>query len=410
MNAHIHAADIPLEVQIAECTDLCGQRLALDYAGFGRCPSKFPQTPPACFELLYSVPENPASTETFRRFEQAAKAMGFSTPYSVERFVVLQACLAALRRLPLLPVDDSVKAQFCMLCRHLASARLPADRRFAMGGGAFIELAKLITLRRFHAGQLSFDIMDMPRAWLLKVHPIELPGLARELLAGFGGLGPVVMPHINYWRTNPLFVTLKEHEKSLQRIAKCLEADPALKGFISSSWVYADAVGEVTPHLAWLRDFFAENNGYVVDCGPALEDAGFLVGSDRRKQLHSEGRFHIRETLILWRRDDLLGWAKRKPAEDASRLQAPHEKPTGPRPRARGQPERRPAVRSGDLTLMDCRRWLYYKPRSYIPVVLGAPLLVAGVVAAALMPVAAVFPVVAAVLAAMYFIQYFLLQ
>jgi hypothetical protein len=302
-------------------------------------------------------------------------------------------------------VDESVKAQFCIMCRHLAGPLQSQDARLSVAGDAFAELAKLITHRRFHAGQLSYDIMDMPRAWLLKVHPMELPGLARELWRGFGGLGPVVMPHINYWRPNPLFVTLKEQQRSLRRIAKSIESDSRIKGFISSSWVYAEAVGEATPHLAWLRDFFAANNAYITDVGPALEDAGFLVGSDKRRQLHTEGEFQPRETLVLWRRADMMAWASRDPDTAAGK---PAE--AAPRPRAREQHDFAGRVRSGQFTILDCRRLLYYRPRQFIAAVLIAPTLAAAIAFAAFWPAAAVLPMAVGTLLLIWLVQYFFLQ
>jgi hypothetical protein len=400
-------ADISIAGQIEACAALCAQTLMADYPEFAGAFSTDLRTPRACFDVLGGIPHNPAAMDALRSLEQQAQAAGFTTPYWIERFVVLQACLEALPLLPALPVDDSVRVQFCAMCRHLAGPLQARDTRLARQGDAFTELAKLITFRRFHAGQLSYDIMDMPRAWLLKVHPTALPSLARELWNGFGGMGPVIMPHINYWRPNPLFVTLKEQERSLRRIAKSIAGDTRIKGFISSSWVYGEAVGETTPHLAWLRDFFAANNAFIIDAGPALDDAGFLMGSDKRRQLHAEGKFAPRETLVLWRRPDFLAWAAR---QDGAGPKASGAEGAPARPRARGPRDPGANLRSGRYTVLDYRRVLYYEPRRYIAFVLGVPALAAALVAAELWGLGAVLPAMALAVLTVWLAQYFFLQ
>ena len=60
----------------------------------------------------------------------------------------------------------------------------------------------------------------MPFAWLLKAHPFDLPGFLRELCFGMRGVGPVVMPHINYWRANQMFLRKREHDRAIWRIAQ----------------------------------------------------------------------------------------------------------------------------------------------------------------------------------------------
>ena len=153
---------------------------------------------------------------------------------------------------------------------EVASAPLRPDARLELGSDAFEELAKIATLRRFHAGQCSFDVLPrMPLAWLLKAHPVDLPGFLWELFVGMRGLGPVVVPHINYWRANKLFLTKREHERAIFRMAQYVEQCPAIRGLVTSSWLYAFETRESSPHLGWLRDFYADENAKVLDAGPA---------------------------------------------------------------------------------------------------------------------------------------------
>ena len=124
--------------------------------------------------------------------------------------------------------------------------------------------------------------MRMPFAWLLKAHPLDLPGFLRELCFGMRGVWPVVMPHINYWRANQMFLRKREHDRAIWRIAQFVAEQPAIKGVAYSSWLFGVETGGESPHLRWLREFFAAENAQIIDAGPALADAGFLVGNERR--------------------------------------------------------------------------------------------------------------------------------
>jgi hypothetical protein len=437
---------------IAECEARCQFALENDYPELALRLSPALASPEKCFQLLRGVPYERASVDEMRELRAAAvrSAMG-DTAHMVERFVVLQAYLVALRRLPTLPVDESVHRQFLGACRDLVSAPRRLDNRLSQECDAFAELAQIVTLRRFHAGQLSFDVMKIPRAWLLKVHPLDLPGLVREIISAFGGLGPVVIPHVCYWRANPLFVLRKEQERALWRIAKSMERDVRIRGFVSSSWLYSTAVGEVSPHLAWLRNFFVDHGAYVVDAGPPLQEAGFLVGSASRREFYSQGTFQPRETLVLWRRSDIIAWASaRAEFEDiqstnASLAMAP---PVAPQPRScrprtheisfpasrsheahsvNAKPAGHPfggahihtatstlqpyrALRSGQYTLIDCKRLLFYRPRTYITLILLLPALCAAFMTAAASTATVGVLAFLLVIPVTWLFQYFFLQ
>ena len=303
--------------------------------------------------------------EIVRRLKREAGERGPSAPFAVERFLALQTYLVALPRLLVMPLPDSMKRQFCITCRDITSTLQRPDERLALESDAFAELAQMLTLRRLHVGPLSFDIMRVPFSWLLKAHPFDLPGFLFELCFGMRGVGPVVMPHINYWRANQLFLRKREHDRAIWRIAQFVEEQPAIKGVAYSSWLFAVETGEKSPHLGWLREFFAAENAQIIDAGPALVDAGFLVGNERRRQLYASGVFHPRETIVLWSRADILAWAHRHPelADNlGDRAACPAlEVAVGAR-----SPTRARRWRSGRWTLVDGRRLLHYRPRPYI--------------------------------------------
>jgi hypothetical protein len=438
---------------IAECETRCRFALENNYPELALRLSPALASPEKCFQLLRGLPYERSSVDEMRELRASAVRSGMSdAAHMVERFVVLQAYLVALRRLPSLPVDESVHRQFLATCRDLVSTPQRPDKRLAQECDAFAELAQIVTLRRFHAGQLSFDVMKIPRAWLLKVHPLDLPGLLREIISGFGGLGPVAMPHLCYWRANPLFVLRKEQERALWRIAKSMEGDARIQGFVSSTWLYSRAVGEVSPHLGWLRKFFVDHGAYVIDAGPSLEEAGFLVGSASRRELYSQGSFQPRETLVLWRRSDIIAWASARAEFEDIRFtngslaiappMAPQSRSCRPRSReisfpascsheARSIKDKQAgrlsgaatrihsatftlqwcrALRSGQCTLIDCKRLLFYRPRLYITLIFLLPALCAAPITAATSTATAGVLAFLLVFPIMWLFQYFFLQ
>ena len=201
----------------------------------------------------------------------------------------------------------------------------------------------------------------------------------------------------------------REHELAIWRITQFVEEQPAIKGLVTSSWLYGLATGEESAHLGWLREFYAAENARIIDAGPALADAGFLVGSERRRQLYVSGVFRPRETIVLWPRADMLAWARRHPelAGGAGRRAA------SPAPKAScGARTRTPARRwqSGRWTLIDGRRLLYYRPRRYIARVLVLPALLGACIAGSIWSATAIPLVFVELVACLWVFQYFLLQ
>jgi hypothetical protein len=403
-----------LDHEISACELLCRRALAEEYPDFADHLPGLPKDSQGCFELLLGVPYTRACLLALRRIKVQAGGIESDTPYAVERYVLLQAYLVALPRLRSLNVDDSVNRQFCGICRLVAAAAAAAsEARLALGSDAFAELAQIVTFRRFHAGQLSFDIMPMPRAWLLRVHPFEVFDLIREIIYGFGGRRPVIIPHVDYWRANPLFLTQAEQERALRRIVGTVERQPMIKGLVSSSWLYCAEIGKSSPHLAWVRQFFLDNNAYIIDGGPTLIDAGFLLGSEKRRQLHAQGKLRPRETLVLWRRADMLAWATNyreagRTGQSAGGSSLRNTAGLGLRFNRDTDANRLP--RSGRFTLIDCKRWLYYKPWRYIFTVLLLPAVCAAILVSAAWTSLAALPVFVAALFLMWLFQYFFLQ
>ena len=104
---------------------------------------------------------------------------------------------------------------------------------------------------------------------------------------------------------------LRESEvlKSYYRMAQAMELQPHVKGLIASAWLHSPATFEVSPHLAWLNNVFAEHGAVVATMGPATPDCGVLANSVERQRAFSEGRFKPTTGLIVWSRRNMLAWA-----------------------------------------------------------------------------------------------------
>ncbi len=389
------ATSPPLDEAFVAAAERCRRALETDFAGLATRLPGAPADPEGWFALLAGVPEDPAAMD---RLARLAAASGEGT--AVERFAVLNALLAAAPQMRRAAADDTVKRLFCDLCAQVAAPPPAWIGQFALTGAPFAEMAQLASLRRLPAGQLVFDFTSIPHSWLLKFHPRDLPAALREIAHGLGGFGPVVAPHLNHWRANPLLLLQREYLRSLWRIARTLEQHPEVRGLMADAWFYAAEVGGIFPHLAWVRRFFLENGASFFEMEAAAPESGFMVGSARRRQLYRDGRFQPRRTLVLWRRADLLAWATAHP--DGEESGAP---PSGPR----HVPVVRPVAARPVRRLWNGTALLNRRPKTYALATLLAPALVLALGAA--MPAPWLFlPVFAAAVPLFWIAQYFYFQ
>lgn len=399
--------DLRLETAISETVEMC--RHSAEIMGAQLLPAipDLPEMPERWFDLLGQIPENRCTLDGLRRWQNQAAASDRSASGQVARYAVLKAFVAALPRLAALPVHSSIVRQSIDMAQRVATRPPGGAGYFDPDGDAFAEAARLVTLRRFNAGQTSFDIMGLPRSWLLRIHPLALPEILWEIATWLGGLGPIVMPHLNYWREKPKLLLPGENDRAMWRIARSIERQPEIKGLAASSWLYSIEVGRITPHLGWVRDFYRENGASLVDMELAPERMGYLVGSEPRRRLHAEGKFNPRNTLVIWRREDMLRWAdayERGTGRPPSKL----ARGNGSTPAWRFDANR--TLSSGQLTLLLCERLMTYNPRRYIVLVMLLPSLLLALIAGIVFGLAALVPAFLAGLFVIWLFQYFFLQ
>jgi hypothetical protein len=227
---------------------------------------------------------------------------------SFSRWLLLRVALEKIPRVRVWPVFASVKRLWAEEILYYANP-VGYLSVFCPRGARFLEMARIVTLRRYPAGQFHWEVTAFPRSWLLQTPPSRWPGLLAALW-DLGGFRPMVETHINARRKNRLILTEPEAVRSYYRLARSIELQPEIRGLIVCSWLYCQTTAEVSPHLAWLREFLLTRGAFAAEVGPAPEDSGFLIGSELRRKLYYEGRYKPQHTYMLWARKDILDWAR----------------------------------------------------------------------------------------------------
>jgi hypothetical protein len=401
-----------IKVKLAEAVAICRAALAEpEMAGLAERLPEAPANAQQWFELLSNYPgiKEVAALQRMKDAVSTDAAAGFP---SVERYAVLQALTVSLPRVNSLPLATPVKLRFAGLAAQVANPSEQWRRNFAAPRLKLMEpMAELATLRQFPAGELIFNYNNrVSYVWPLRFPPRAVPGFLLEVAFGLKGWGPLIWPHINLWRSNPLFVRKVEVERSLWRMAKTLEYRPDVKFLMVAAWFFSADVSKVAPHLAWMRAMYEEEGAYVVSMEPASEDAGFLEGSPRRAELYNSGAFNPRQTLVLWRREDMLAWASRRlDLADEGECAPPLPAARSGRFRVRSSRAARPAKHNSRLHLWNGLELLSRRPRVYVLFVLILPALIISAAAGSIAWWGAVPGFLAAFVAAWMF-QYYCFQ
>jgi len=383
---HTHLQEI-INAELAEAAAIC--RAVLSEPEMAGLASRLPEAPADAWGWFRLLSNYPGANEiiAIQRVKDVVNPDGAAGFPSVERYAVLQALTVALPRVKDLALAVPVKRKFAKLAVQAARPNGQWRQNFEAGRVPFIQqMAELATLRQFPAGELIFNFNKrISYVWLLRFPPRAVPGFLLEIPFGLKGAGPMVCPHVNLWRPNPLFVRKVEVERSWWRIAKTLEHRPDVKFLLGDSWLYSADLSQFAPHLAWWRANYEDAGAYIVSMEPAQENAGFKEASQTRAQLYQAGAFNPRRTLVFWPRADMLAWAARRMdlADEGEWA------PSLPAARSRGfrisspQPARA-AKHNSPLHLWNGLGLLSRRPRVYALSVLILPALVIAAAASAL--------------------------
>ena len=281
------------------------QSIAEAFANLGK-------TPRDAVRVVQAISDPPATQAEFRSWKQALSPADESD--SLERLALRYAMDDFAPQVDALPVHPAVKD---LIRKEFLTFRKPpaaAGPALLVGTDPFIAACKIATLRRFPAGPMDWLISGVPKSWIGKMPPAEVPAALWYILKRFGGFRPAFYIHIATAPRNRSLVLEKEVRKAYYRMAKSLELQPAMKGIVCAGWFHDPAALRDAPHLKALNEPYLQHGGRLVTTvGEATPESGFLKHNPERRKAYEEGKQRIRLTLAMWPRSAAIAWAARHP-------------------------------------------------------------------------------------------------
>jgi hypothetical protein len=226
--------------------------------------------------------------------------------YLVEHYALLVAASHSMTRLATLPVPGDVTQLFLQEFARLANPQKSDLNYFDAEGNSFAAVCKLVTLRRYPAGQFHWEVSGLERSSFSRIRGLDRMRLATAILR-LGGISPMFFPHMP-WRKQIVLLE-KQQLLSYYRMAEAMRRQPRIRGLIAESWIHSPDTPTVSPHLAFVNRVFNEWGGVVVRSGPAGPLSGVFEGGALRKKLAEEGTFTPTLGLAVWPRRAMLHWA-----------------------------------------------------------------------------------------------------
>jgi hypothetical protein len=284
----------------------CEVGKALARRGFG---------PAECHRLVEGVDELTPSHAAIADLKSAIEkdSPELIAENQLERFLLLNSACRIADGIAAYPVADSVKRLYEEEFAFFGSPETEFLGMFQVGQYRFAEMCKIASLRRFPAGQLHWEISGVVRSSLRHVSPLALPKVIDFLARRLKGHRPCFRSHLNGRRKNSFVLLESEQNRAYYRMAKSMELQPDILGYVTNSWIHSPATFEASPHLEWLNSVFLENGGLVVDMGAESSDCGVFAGNGHRRELWERGEFEPRSAMIIWPRREMLNWAARHP-------------------------------------------------------------------------------------------------
>jgi hypothetical protein len=262
-----------------------------------------------CAQLIAGVTEDPESHTPALALKDGARRAGIELEADgFERALLRYAAVETSPRIVSLPVQESVK----MLMQNEFKYYTTMAGRDALEFGSylFVTGCKVISLRRFAAGPMDWEISGFPGSWLFKVGISDLARLFRFLSMRMGGFKPVFFMHVARRPKNRGLLLEKEVLRAYYRIARSLELQRSIKGIVAAAWFHDPAAVADNPHLAWLNRPYLEAGGLIVNMEAAEATAGFMEHNAQRKEEFKSGKLRYRIGVAMWPREAAIDWAR----------------------------------------------------------------------------------------------------
>jgi hypothetical protein len=265
-----------------------------------------------CVAMIEQVGRQSGAADRIADFRKVISKEAASAA-TLERYLLLETVAQFGARLSGLRMSESVLRCLADELRFLAAPSVWDSAKLLAPTDGFIAMAKIVTLRRFPAGQLHVERSGIPLSWFARPDPRRLTSLLVFLARHVRGRGPFFFYHVAWRRKNRMFLSETEQNRSYYRIAQSLALHPEVKGLMTESWLHSPDTARVSPHLAWFNEPFAKHGGLIVILGEAGESSGVFTGGSERKKLYDEGKFRPTTAMAIWPRAAFIEWAENHP-------------------------------------------------------------------------------------------------
>jgi hypothetical protein len=182
---------------------------------------------------------------------------------------------------------------------------------FTFQNELFVKDLALCRLKMLPCGSEVVELSGgVPRSTLLRGGVSQFVRAGWFVTTRLGGFKPLYESHWD--RRLARQFTEQEYNLCYLRIAELLELNPDVRGMFGASWWFDPQVRTIAPELEFLRRVPEANGARIFRVGQheaALRDA--TTFSRKRRELYERGEYKPERFMLVWAREDLLGWAKR---------------------------------------------------------------------------------------------------
>jgi hypothetical protein len=228
---------------------------------------------------------------------------------AVERLLIWHAARQAAVQLPLLPIENNVRAQLDQDLPQLHAT----GTSVAAGSYHFDRAAKMATLRRFSAGPMEWEIDGVPRSYVLKADFPDNLRLLSFVTLRLGGWAPCFFMHVAPKPRNRGLTMPKLVMRAYYRMARSLQLQPTVRGLLAHAWFHDPAAARDYPHLQVLNQPYTDHGGLIVLLDPAPPSSEVMAGNSQRAVDYASGRVIYRHGLAIWPRAAAIRWADAHP-------------------------------------------------------------------------------------------------